>query len=113
MTHGLAASGRLFHALADRMAGMDQNPYRSPQSPANDRPTIPAWRYVACTLLIVLGLNFCVAIPITVVEGLFFSGFDFLSVIVATIISATGVAAIWFGFRILRRRSAAEPRRLD
>jgi hypothetical protein len=105
-----APFGRIFHARAGRMARMEQNPY---QSPADDRPAIPAWRYVVCALLTVLGAVFCLALPADVIERLFYSGFNFYDATEAAFVSATsatGVGAIWLGFRILRRKTAARPR---
>jgi hypothetical protein len=90
--------------------GMDENPYRSPQSPTNNWPAIPAWRRAVSLLLFVMGAIFCLALPAAAVGALFFpSEFDLPMATFSAIVSATGVATIWLGLRILRRNSESAP----
>jgi hypothetical protein len=64
----------------------------------------------------VLGAIFCLALPADVVEKLFFGGFHIFYATEAayfSAISATGVATIWLGFRILRGKPAPRLRNLS
>jgi hypothetical protein len=86
---------------------MDDNPYRSPNAaPEIDRQELlPLWRRVISSLLILFGAMYGFAGTMALVS-VAATGGRLVDFIAATAGFGLGVAALWSGLRLRRRRSA-------